>query len=427
MNGKFKKCVSMVLSAVVVFIFMTSPASAQTSEEQEFDLLGSLSAKYESNGNPGAISNGSGDAGGPSYGAYQFPSYQDGPRTFAYWLIYDSKLDPAVGWRLIDAYETENAYGENFNREWRVIASEMPDYFLKLQRAYVRTKYYDPAAASLRGLGFEIDNYSIAFKNVVWSRAVQHGVGGATNVFKRAFESIGGFEGKSEPELIRAVYHESGITGDYEGNKMYDSSSSIVRDYGLDGQTMRYFGGCSSAIQAGVWLRLNVNELGDALAMYDKYKDSVPEPTPSDRKKVVAATLAHITDGRTQVNIRTGPSTDSAVIVAKDGGTRLAIIGNKEGDWFPVRFESGGRVFDGYCHSDYVTIDFNSLTVLLGDADENGAVTPSDALMILQNSVGKIEFTAKQYYACNVDFVGEVTMADALMVLQMSAGVIDGF
>ena len=84
-------------------------------------------------------------------------------------------------------------------------------------------------------------------------------------------------------------------------------------------------------------------------------------------------------------------------------------------------------MFDGYCHSDYVTIDFNSLTVLLGDADENGAVTPSDALMILQNSVGKIEFTAKQYYACNVDFVGEVTMADALMVLQMSAGVIDGF
>ena len=65
------------------------------------------------------------------------------------------------------------------------------------------------------------------------------------------------------------------------------------------------------------------------------------------------------------------------MIVAKDGGTRLAIIGNKEGDWFPVRFESGGRVFDGYCHSDYVTIDFNSLTVLLGDADENGAaVTP---------------------------------------------------
>ena len=45
MNGKFKKCVSMVRSAVVVFIFMTSPASAQTSEEQEFDLHCSLSAK----------------------------------------------------------------------------------------------------------------------------------------------------------------------------------------------------------------------------------------------------------------------------------------------------------------------------------------------------------------------------------------------
>lgn len=55
----------MVLSVVVVFIFMTSPASAQTSEEQEFDLLGSLSAKYESNGNPGAISNGSATQAAP--------------------------------------------------------------------------------------------------------------------------------------------------------------------------------------------------------------------------------------------------------------------------------------------------------------------------------------------------------------------------
>lgn len=91
MNGKFKKCVSMVLSAVVVFIFMTSPASAQTSEEQEFDLLGSLSAKYESNGNPGAISNGSGDAGGPSYGALSVPELSGRPENLC--LLADLRFE----------------------------------------------------------------------------------------------------------------------------------------------------------------------------------------------------------------------------------------------------------------------------------------------------------------------------------------------
>ena len=37
-------------------------------------MLGDLSAQYESNGDPGCISDGYGDAGGKSYGTYQFSS-----------------------------------------------------------------------------------------------------------------------------------------------------------------------------------------------------------------------------------------------------------------------------------------------------------------------------------------------------------------
>ena len=37
-------------------------------------MLGDLSAQYESNGNPGCISDGYGDPGGKSYGTYQFSS-----------------------------------------------------------------------------------------------------------------------------------------------------------------------------------------------------------------------------------------------------------------------------------------------------------------------------------------------------------------
>ncbi len=429
MNRKIKRYISILLSVATVFasLSVTVLANGETVENQEFDLLGVLSAKYESNGDPGVISSGVGDAGGASYGAYQFSSNNDIPKQFFRWLI-ETQYDTELGWRLSNAYDVDHGYGLTFNSEWKAIASEKGDYFLKLQRAYVRTQYYNPVTVSLRGLGFEINNYSIALKNVVWSRALQHGNGGAMTVFKRAFENIGGFNGKSEPELIRAIYSESGITGDYEGNKMYNSSSSIVREYGLDGQTMRYFGGCSGSIQAGVWLRLNVNEPADALAMYEQYKDSIDDGgNSSGRKTYVMATLAHISDGRTQVNIRTGPSTDSTVITAKDGGTRLYIIANREGNWFPVRFESNGLVLDGYCHSNYVTVDFDSEVVVFGDADGNGWVNMNDALLVLQNAVGKVVFTEKLHYTCNVDFLGGISMSDALLVLQKAVNKIEGF
>lgn len=75
---------------------------------------------------------------------------------------------------------------------------------MRVQRNYVRRSYYDPIVRSIESAvpGFDMDNYSIALRNVFWSRAVQHGVGaasgfsssdgrgGATGVIMRAFDAL---------------------------------------------------------------------------------------------------------------------------------------------------------------------------------------------------------------------------------------------
>src|SRR5262245_57825353 len=62
--------------------FQAAPAASRTSPQQ----LGTLSRKYESNGNPGLVSSGRGDHGGRSYGAYQFSSKTGSARDFTNWL-----------------------------------------------------------------------------------------------------------------------------------------------------------------------------------------------------------------------------------------------------------------------------------------------------------------------------------------------------
>lgn len=62
--------------------------------------LGILSSKYESNGDPGAISNYKGDAGGKSYGAYKLSTNMDSVDEFLIWL---SSTNPSYYQQLINA------------------------------------------------------------------------------------------------------------------------------------------------------------------------------------------------------------------------------------------------------------------------------------------------------------------------------------
>jgi uncharacterized Zn-binding protein involved in type VI secretion len=85
-------------------------------------------------------------------------------------------------------------------------------------------------ATALRGVeravpGLDFSQRSAALRDVLWSTAVQHGGGGATNVFRRALAGVDGAT-VSDQEVIRRVYAERGAEG---GQKYFSHSTPEVR------------------------------------------------------------------------------------------------------------------------------------------------------------------------------------------------------
>ena len=263
-------CCSLLLGLAAAFLLPR--AAASVADDLEDSLLGKLSEIYESNGNPGAIATVSGDPGGKSYGLYMFASAADSPKSFFKWCQASSNAYyQGIGNTLSEAYYYGTpGYGPLFDQAWRNLAADNPEGFGLAQRDYVRYDYYDRyvAAISEKVSGFDVANYSIALRNVLWSRAIQHGVGGATNVFTRAMDTLGGFTNQPESELINAIYAESGRLTDSGSIKMTGASA---RRYGVEGKSLAYYGACSSDIQLGVYIRLRINEPAKAQAMLAEY------------------------------------------------------------------------------------------------------------------------------------------------------------
>lgn len=86
--------------------------------------------------------------------------------------------------------------------------------------------------------------------------------------------------------------------------------------------------------------------------------------------------------------------------------------------------KNGGQNADFYLGGLSLT---DKKTDLYGDADSSGTVTVGDALIILQKSVGKIDFDGKTLLLCDVDCDGDVTVNDALCVRQKAVGKLDKF
>ena len=261
-------CLLAGLAAAVVLPMI----SATMADDLEEGMLGKLSERYESNGNPGAIAVVSGDPGGKSYGLYMFSSLAGTPKAFFKWCQASSNAYyQGIGNTLSEVYYYGTpGYGPMFDQAWLDLAADNPDGFGMAQRDYVRADFYDRYASALAAdvPGFDVANYSIALRNVLWSRAIQHGVGGAERVFTRAMEALGGFANQPESELINAIYAESGRLTDDASTKM---SGPSARRYGVEGKSLAYYTGCSGDIQLGVYIRLRINEPANAQAMLAEY------------------------------------------------------------------------------------------------------------------------------------------------------------
>lgn len=170
--------------------------------------LGSLSAKYESRGNPGTIANNKGDIGGKSYGTYQLTVNSGSAQKFADW--YGGSL------------KGKKAGTVAFDKAWRAEASKNPAKFAQAQHEYIKKTYYAPAVTAVKkATGVDVTKYPKAVQDVLWSTAVQHGVGGANTIFKRA----GIKPGMSAKEIINRVYNERSKVNVY-----FKSSSPSIRN-----------------------------------------------------------------------------------------------------------------------------------------------------------------------------------------------------
>lgn len=154
-------------------------------QQEKFEVkLGAISEQYESNGNPATISKGKGDKGGASYGCYQF----------------------AISSGVVSDYVSESKYyqffaglkvgSKEFNAQWVKIAREDAKRFAEDQYQFVLKHYYKPVRDYLNKLNIPDTE---AINQMIWSTAVQHGVGKAKQLFELNKD-------KTELELIKAIY-----------------------------------------------------------------------------------------------------------------------------------------------------------------------------------------------------------------------------
>lgn len=173
-------------------------------------MLGDLSASYESNGDPGAISSGEQDPGGKSYGAYQLASKVGSLERFLAWMRNNTDNVTRQYGEALAKYELTS---EAFDAMWREIAALDGETFFMQQHRYIEAAYYRPAAGLLAEAAYNVEqNHYDVMRDVVWSRAVQYGAGQVVEMFEEAVHALG-YPNLSyvdarffDASIIRAVY-----------------------------------------------------------------------------------------------------------------------------------------------------------------------------------------------------------------------------
>jgi Type VI secretion system spike protein VgrG3-like, C-terminal len=217
--------------AIIATAFLTAAAGDES--------LGKLSEKYESGGRgPSTVSSGKGDPGGVSYGTYQLASKI-------------GRADEFVKKYYPDEFKGLKGGTEEFTRKWKELADADATTLRKNEHAYIKETHYDPQAKKLaKDLNLDVAKRSVAFRDVVWSVAVQHGPN--TDVIVKALQPLlkdKKLDDLTDEDIIRAVYAERGRK---------DNDGKLVRFKGV------------SADWIPALTRRFENELKDALELLKK-------------------------------------------------------------------------------------------------------------------------------------------------------------
>lgn len=174
-----------------------------TSAAHDVSQLGVLSRLYESKGSPAAI--GYDTNGGWSFGTYQLSSKQGSLEEF---LAFVAQRSPDQANTLVQAGGHQAGLNgeERFKSAWKDLARD-PD-FAVAQHEFIKRAHYEPLSLKLPQIGLNVPTRSKALKDVVWSVAVQHGVGGGFKLFKSALAALGQADLDRDEQVIKALYAE---------------------------------------------------------------------------------------------------------------------------------------------------------------------------------------------------------------------------
>lgn len=168
-------------------------------KSEDASSLGVLSNRYE--GRTGTVSSGRGDAGGVSFGKYQFSSKTGGVYEF---MNKIKETHPDVYNRLMmngaEYYANKDA-NQAFQANWRAVAEQDPELFSRIQDEVAKEKWYDPKAREFEKMtGVDLSKNK-ALANAVWSAAIQHG-----DPSNKIYSMSGITADMSEEEQLRRFY-----------------------------------------------------------------------------------------------------------------------------------------------------------------------------------------------------------------------------
>lgn len=175
-------------------VTLASPARTSTAAEQApREDIGFVSRKEESDGGPGTVSSGKGDAGGVSYGTYQLSSTKGSAAEFvakSQFKDYFKGLKPGTA---------------QFSAAWVKVYTENPVAFAAEQQAYAVNKYYTPVIKSDVARRANLANRGTAIQEMVVSTSIQYGVAGARNIIEVALGDVEDPAKLTEVAIIQRV------------------------------------------------------------------------------------------------------------------------------------------------------------------------------------------------------------------------------
>ena len=180
--------------------------------------IGSVSSKYESNGNASAIGHDS--TGGWSWGAYQIATKVG---TFKNYMNFLNKRYNAI-YNELEGVGGNSAFTQGTDSakaKWKELKSN-PD-FLQSQHDFIQVTHYDKLVAKIKGqTGLDIcdGTHCNGLQDAIWSISVQHGPG--SSIPKKGITAAG--EGATDVQLINAIYDERDNV-----NKYFKSSTAAVK------------------------------------------------------------------------------------------------------------------------------------------------------------------------------------------------------